>query len=56
MAKDWSVDPHMKKATFNDAEGRIDVERALSAEDQKWCSIFEDDGLDEAFVILDKEK
>lgn len=56
LAKDWSIDPYMKKATFNDAEDRVDVEMALSSEGQKALCIAEDSNLDELFVILDDGK
>ncbi|KAI8273796.1 Aminotransferase FUM8 [Colletotrichum sp. SAR 10_98] len=55
LRTDWSIGPYTKKATFEDTDGKIDVESIVSAEGEKMFYVFEDDQLDEAFVILNNE-
>ncbi|KAK2023034.1 hypothetical protein LX32DRAFT_628892 [Colletotrichum zoysiae] len=56
VMKDWSVNPYTKKATFNNADGKVDVEETLSAEGVKAFRVFEDDALGDAFVVFDSEE
>ncbi|KAK2757464.1 hypothetical protein CKAH01_05721 [Colletotrichum kahawae] len=52
LRTDWLIGLYIKKATFEDAGGKVDMESIVSAEGEKMFHVLEDDQLDEAFVIL----
>ncbi|KAG4285117.1 hypothetical protein FPRO06_06377 [Fusarium proliferatum] len=52
LAKDWSVDPYTKRATFAAGdENELDVESVLHDEGLEGFTIVEDDKLDEVLVL-----